>query len=90
LKFMGGLWAVQTEMGAIQVVLGNVCNICKSRKAAQTLVISHLVDLASGDVVQLVRTLPCHSLSIISLLSSITCDGYVQRALSPSRFHFSS
>jgi len=30
---MGGLWALQTEIGAIQVVLGNVCNICKSRKA---------------------------------------------------------
>jgi hypothetical protein len=33
-KFMGGLWAVQTEIGAIQVVLGNLCNICKLCKAA--------------------------------------------------------
>src|ERR1022692_3088636 len=34
--------------------------MCKSRKAAQTLAIAYIVDLASGDVVQLVRTLPCH------------------------------
>jgi len=43
------------------------CNrytICKSCKALYTLVISHLVDLASGDVVQLVRTLPCHRLPV--------------------------
>ena len=38
------------------------CTVCKSRKATQTLAISYLVDLASGDVVQLVRTLPYHRL----------------------------
>ena len=30
------------------------------QRRINTLVIAHLVDLASGDVVQLVRTLPCH------------------------------
>src|SRR5580658_2985167 len=37
--------------------LSNLCSACN---AASTLAIAHLVDLASGDVVQLVRTLPCH------------------------------
>jgi hypothetical protein len=32
-RFLGGS-EVQTEMGAIQVVLCNLCNICKSRRAA--------------------------------------------------------
>jgi hypothetical protein len=68
---MGGLWAVQAEIGAIQVVLGNLCNICKSCKAASTLAISHLVDLASGDVVQLVRRLPCHPASVVTPLISV-------------------
>ena len=33
-KFMGGLWAVQTGLGSFRVILGDLCNICKSRKAA--------------------------------------------------------
>jgi len=37
-SLLRNLWAVygavQTEIGAIQVVLGNLRNICKSRKAA--------------------------------------------------------
>jgi hypothetical protein len=36
-------------------------------------VFSEVVDLASGDVVQLVRTLPCRSTSALSVLTSITC-----------------
>jgi hypothetical protein len=33
-EFMGGLWAVPPETGAILVRLGNRGNICKSCKAA--------------------------------------------------------
>jgi len=36
---------------------------------------THLVDLASGDVVQLVRTLPCHSIQGISIVFSVSCGG---------------
>ena len=60
LNFIGGLLAVSARLEAVWVSQSKLCNLCNWRKAALTLVIAHLVDLASGDVVQLVRTLPCH------------------------------
>ena len=44
----------------------------KPANALSSKVFSEVVDLASGDVVQLVGTLPCHTVSIISLFASIT------------------
>src|SRR5580692_10185078 len=60
LKFGGGLGAVRTGIALFWATKTIPCTVCKSRRAAQILAIAHLVDLASGDVVQLVRTLPCH------------------------------
>jgi hypothetical protein len=55
---LGGLLAVLTRVEAIWVVQSRLGNLCNSCNAAYPLAIAHLVDLASGDVVQLVRTLP--------------------------------
>ena len=44
----------------------------------------------AGDVLKSVRTLPCHSNPVISLVISITYGISAKIALSPSRFHFSS
>src|SRR5260370_21729276 len=58
--------------------------------ALSSKVFSEVVDLASGDVVQLVRTLPCHSIHGVSIIFSNSCGTAVQAALSRSRFRFSS
>ena len=45
-----------------------VGKLCRSRKAPRKPAIAHLVDLASGDVVQLVRTLPCHGVHLFTCI----------------------
>src|SRR5271166_4389787 len=50
----------------------------------------HVANRASGVVVQLVRTLPCHPTSSIYLVVSITCCISAHRVLSPSRPDFLS
>src|SRR6266567_1306918 len=57
-KFTGDLQAVLPGRAAAPGILCERCAVCKPAKALSRKVFSEVVDLASGDVVQLVRTLP--------------------------------
>ena len=61
------------EQGLARAFCANSALYARPANALPSMVFSEVVDLASGDVVQLVRTLPCHSISSISLVISITC-----------------
>ena len=63
-RFVGG----SAKNRALLSNPGNRCTVCNSCRAAYTLAIAHLVDLASGDVVQLVRTLPSNRTPFFSYL----------------------
>jgi hypothetical protein len=54
------LVAVRTRIALFCAIESTPCTICNLCKTASTLAIAHLVDLASGDVVQLVGTLFSH------------------------------
>ncbi len=60
------LLAVLTRVEAIWVAMSRLGILCERCNAACTLAIAHLVDLASGDVVQLVRTLPSNRMPFFS------------------------
>jgi hypothetical protein len=49
------------EQGLARAFCANSALYAKPANALSSKVFSEVVDLASGDVVQLVRTLPCHS-----------------------------
>jgi hypothetical protein len=78
------------EQGLARAFCANSALYAKPANALSSKVFSEVVDLASGDVVQLVRTLPCRSLYSISIVVSIGCGMVVQNALSPSGSLFSS
>src|SRR6266699_4167873 len=59
LIFMGGLWAVLAGTDATVCNPGGPCAVCKSCKDFTCKVLRYVVDSTVGDVVQLVRTLPC-------------------------------
>src|SRR6266699_4425441 len=59
LIFMGGLWAVLAGTDATVCNPGGPCAVCKSCKDFTCKVLRYVVDSTAGDVVQLVRTLPC-------------------------------
>src|SRR5712664_3501024 len=73
------------EQELVRAFRTNSALYAKPANALSSKVFSEVVDLASGDVVQLVRTLPSHSISRISLIFSIICSVATQSALSPSR-----
>ncbi len=78
------------EQGLARAFCANSALYAKPENALSSKVFSEVVDLASGDVVQLVRMLPYHSISSISIVFSSTCWTTAQNALSPSPFHFTS
>ncbi len=78
------------EQGLAGAFCANSALYAKPAIALSSKVFTEIVDLASGDVVQLVRTLPCHFISSRSLVFSITCSIATQSALSPNPFHFPS
>ena len=51
------------EQGLARAFCANSALYAKPANALSSKVFSEVVDLASGDVVQLVRTLPCHFIS---------------------------
>ena len=57
----------------LQAIPAKRAPYAKLAEALSSKAFRQIVDLASGDVVQLVRTLPCHYISNISLAFSITC-----------------
>jgi len=61
------------EQGLARAFCANSALYAKPANALSSKVFSEVVDLASGDVVQLVRTLPCHSTSSLSPVLSISC-----------------
>ncbi len=78
------------EQGLARAFCANSALYAKPANALPSKVFSEVVDLASGDVVQLVRTLPCHSSAIVSLIISSTCSMNAQSTLSPSGLFLSS
>src|SRR6266496_6245796 len=72
------------EQGLARAFCANSALYAKPANALSSKVFSEVVDLASGDVVQLVRTLPCHSIQGISIVFSVSCGAATQGALSPS------
>ena len=68
------------EQGLARAVCANSALYAKPANALSSKVFSEVVDLASGDVVQLVRTLPCLSFSSISPVVSISCAKRAQVA----------
>jgi len=83
-RFTGGF---AQEQGLVRAFCTNSALYAKPVNALSSKVFSEVVDLASGDVVQSVRTLPCHSILSRSLVFSITCSIATQSALSPGRLH---
>ena len=78
------------EQGLARAFCANSALYAKPANALSSKVFSEVVDLASGDVVQLVRTLPCHSAAIVSLIISRTCGTNAQSTLSSSGLFLSS
>jgi hypothetical protein len=61
------------EQGLARAFCANSALYAKPANALSSKVFSEVVDLASGDVVQLVRTLPYHLPSSLFPLISISC-----------------
>jgi hypothetical protein len=61
------------EQGLARAFCANSALYAKPANALSSKVFSEVVDLASGDVVQLVRTLPCQSIPNISTVFSVSC-----------------
>jgi hypothetical protein len=59
------------EQGLARAFCANSALYAKPANALSSKVFSEVVDLASGDVVQLVRTLPCHPASVVTPLISV-------------------
>ena len=59
------------EQGLVRTFCANGALYAEPAKALSSKVSSEVVDLASGDVVQLVRTLPCHPVSSITSVISV-------------------
>ena len=59
------------EQGLARAFCANSALYAKPANALSSKVFSEVVDLASGDVVQLVRTLPCHPVSSITSVISV-------------------
>ena len=59
-RFVGGLGAVAPETAAFFDTECEQCAVCESCKALICNMLRYVVDSTVGDVVQLVRTLPCH------------------------------
>jgi hypothetical protein len=78
------------EQGLARAFCADSALYARPANALSSKVFSEVVDLASGDVVQLVRTLPCHSAAIVSLIISSTCGMNAQSTLSPSGLFLSS
>jgi hypothetical protein len=55
---VGGLWAVQPGNTAIKSNERKQCALCETCKPASSVAFRYVADYRSGDVVQLVRTLP--------------------------------
>jgi len=60
------------EQGLARAFCANSALYAKPANALSRKVFSEVVDLASGDVVQLVRTLPCHPIPAVSQVISVT------------------
>ena len=59
------------EQGLARAFCANSALYAKPANALSSKVFSEVVDLASGDVVQLVRTLPCHPASVVTPFISV-------------------
>ncbi len=59
------------EQGLVWAFCATGSLYAEPAKALSSKVSSEVVDLASGDVVQLVRTLPCHPVSSITSVISV-------------------
>src|SRR5438552_7787733 len=70
-ELLRNLQAVLPGTGLARAFCANSALYAKPANSLPSKVLSEVIDLASGDVVQLVRTLPYHSASIPSLFISM-------------------
>src|SRR5947207_14884833 len=86
---MGGLWAVLAGTAATVCTAIEQCAVCEPCKGFICRVLRQVVDSTAGDVVQLVRTLPCrwlesYTVTAEAVLSPINRSTNHHKLRSPS------